>query len=322
MTATRYPAPSRLIRQLQEIEESGGSGTLDLPTGALEVSSLDKVFFPSTKHTKGDVMRFYATVSRVLLPAIADRPLVMKRFPNGVRGEAFYQQRAPAHTPDSVRVEKVSDKGLTTQNKLIGGDLATLLYLVQLGAISVDPWHSRQQSIQFADYAIIDLDPGPRAPFGRVVEVAQAVKSVLDELGLHAVPKTSGASGMHIVLPLGPRVPNDGARTLAQLVATRVAEEYPTIATVVRQVGARRRGAIYVDYLQNIRGKTVAGVYSVRAQSHPTVSTPLTWSEVNDALDPTDFTVDTVPDRLRDVGDLWAKGMRRPNSLKALTNDA
>jgi bifunctional non-homologous end joining protein LigD len=320
--AARFPAPARLIRQLTEIEESGGSGTLELPMGELDVSSLDKVFFPLTKHTKGDVMRFYASVSRVLLPAIADRPLVMKRFPNGVRGAAFYQQRAPAHRPSSVRVERVSDKGYAPQDKLIGGDLATLLYLVQLGAISVDPWHSRVQSIQFADYAIIDLDPGPRAPFGRVVEVAQAVKSVLDQLGLHAVPKTSGASGLHIVLPLGPRVPNESARTIAQLVATRVSEQYPKIATVTRSVGSRGRGVIYVDYLQNIRGKTVAGVYSVRAQPRPTVSTPLAWSEVKDDLDPAEFTIDTVPDRIRDVGDLWGKGMRRPNSLKPLTDNA
>src|SRR5262249_12941737 len=154
-----------------------------------EVSNLDKVFFPSTGHTKGDVMRYYATVARMILPAITDRPLVMKRFPNGVRGKSFYQQRAPEHTPDSVRVETVSDVGYTAQQKLIGGDLATLLYLVQLGAISVDPWHSRQQSIRFADYTVLDLDPGPRAPFARVVDVALAVKAVLDRLGLHAVPK-------------------------------------------------------------------------------------------------------------------------------------
>lgn len=318
MTRTRRVSIPALVRRLREIEDEGGSGTLTLPTGELEVSNLDKVFFPATKHTKGDVMRYYASVSKALLPAIADRPLVMKRYPNGVRGEAFYQQRAPAHTPPSVRVEKVSDEGMKTQEKLIGGDLATLLYLVQLGAISVDPWHSRRQSIQYADYAIIDLDPGPRASFGRVVEVAQAVKDVLDHLHLRAVPKTSGASGIHIVLPLGPRVPNESARTLAQVVATHVAEQYPKIATVVRNVGSRGRGTIYVDYLQNIRGKTVAGVYSVRARRTPTVSTPLTWDEVDDGLDPTDFTIDTVPDRLREVGDLWAKGMRRPNSLKRL----
>ncbi|HET7374527.1 MAG TPA: DNA ligase D [Gemmatimonadaceae bacterium] len=311
-------AADRVANEIERICHAGGAGMLELPTGTLEVSNLDKIFFPATGHTKGDVMRFYARVAPVLLPAIADRPLVMKRFPNGVRGKAFYQQRAPADPPASVRVEPVSDEGLTTQNRLIGGDLATLLYVVQLGAISVDPWHSRVQSVKYADYTIVDLDPGPRAPFARVVEVAHAVKQVLDELGLHAVIKTSGASGLHVVLPLPGGVPNDGARMIAELVATTVAERWPRIATVERWVNARPRGAVYVDFLQNIRGKTVAGVYSVRARPEPTVSTPLDWSELTDDLTPKAFTVDTVPMRLRERGDLWERGMRRPNSLEGV----
>jgi bifunctional non-homologous end joining protein LigD len=251
----------------------------------------------------------------MLLPAIADRPLVMKRFPNGVGGKTFYQQKAPADPPASVRVEVVSDEGLTPQPRLIGGDLATLLYLVQLGAISVDPWHSRVQSVQMADYSIIDLDPGPRAQFKRVIDVAHAVKDVLDQLGLHAIPKTSGATGLHIVLPLPAGVPNEGARTVAELVATVVAERYPKLATVERWVKSRPASAIYVDYLQNIRGKTVAGVYSVRARPTPTVSTPLHWDEVTSGLDPRDFTIDTVPERVSRVGDLWGAAMKKPNSL-------
>jgi bifunctional non-homologous end joining protein LigD len=305
----------RMAAAIERIEHDGGDGVLELATGPLEVSNLGKVFFPATRHTKGDVMRFYARVAPVLLPTITDRPLVMKRFPNGVGGKAFYQQRAPADPPASVRVEPVSDEGLTTQNRLIGGDLATLLYLVQLGAISVDPWHSRVQSVKYADYSIVDLDPGPRAPFARVIEVAHLVKQVLDEFGLHAVPKTSGASGLHVVLPLPAGVPNDGARMIAELVATRVAERSPRIATVERWVNARPRGAVYVDYLQNIRGKTVAGVYSVRARAQPTVSTPLEWDEVDEGLTPAAFTIDTVPERLRARGDLWGRGMRRTNSL-------
>ncbi len=309
----------RVAQQLQEMEDDNGEGTLTLPTGTLDVSNLDKIFFPKTKHTKGDVMRFYARMSPYLLPAIAGRPLVMKRFPNGVTGKAFYQQKAPDVAPPLVRIEPVSDEGLTTQNRIIGGDLATLLYVVQLGAISIDPWHSRTESIQFADYAIIDLDPGPRATFERVIEVARAVKLSLDRFGLHAVPKTSGASGLHIVLPLGPHVPNDGARMIAELVATDVAERYPKIATIERAVKARPPASVYVDFLQNIRGKTVAGVYSVRAQPTPTVSTPLEWSEIDDDLDPEDFTIDNVAERVRKVGDLWAKGMKKPNSLKGVT---
>jgi bifunctional non-homologous end joining protein LigD len=312
----RASAPRAIIEQLRELEDAGESGTLDLPTGALDVSKLDKVFWPKTRTTKGDLMRFYARISPMLLPAIADRPLVMKRFPNGVGGKAFYQQKAPSDPPPSVRVEVVKDQGLTPASRLIGGDLATLLYLSQLGAISVDPWHSRVQSVQMADYTIIDLDPGPRAAFKRVVEVALAVKDVLDSLGLRAIPKTSGATGLHIVLPLPPGVPNDGARTVAELVATVVAERYPKLATVERWVKSRPASAIYVDYLQNIRGKTVAGVYSVRAQPEPTVSTPLNWDEVSSGLDPKEFTIDTVPKRLQKIGDLWAAAMKKPNSLE------
>ncbi|HVX39946.1 MAG TPA: DNA ligase D [Gemmatimonadaceae bacterium] len=322
----RAAAPARassgpleaLVDALNEIERNGGAGALEFPQGRLEVSNLDKIFFPETRQTKGDLMRYYVRVAPCILPAIADRPLVMKRFPNGVGAKGFFQQRAPTESPDLVRVEPVSDVGLRTQDRLIGGDLPTLLYVVQLGAISIDPWHSRVQSVTHADYSIIDLDPGPRAPFARVVDVAHAVKDVLDELGLHAVPKTSGATGLHIVLPLGPDVPNDGARMLAELVATLVAERNPKIATVERSVNARPKGAVYVDFLQNIRAKTVAGVYSVRAQPRATVSTPLRWNEVNEALDPGAFTMDTVPARIDALGDLWARGMKAPNSLSGV----
>ena len=201
---------------------------------------------------------------------------------------------------------------------MIGGNLATLLYIIQLGAISVDPWHSRVQSVQFADYSIIDLDPGPRAQFARVVEVARAVKEVLDGFKLTGLAKTSGASGIHIVLPLGPNVPNDGARMLAEIVATSVAHQYPKIATVERWVKSRPAGAVYVDFLQNIRGKTVAGVYSARAEAKATVSTPLRWEELEEGVSPGDFTLDTVLPRMKDVGDLWAKTMREPNTLEGI----
>ena len=309
---------AEIAERLAQIEAKSGSGTLELPSGSLEVSNLDKVFFPQTNQTKGDVMRFYARVSPFLLPAMRDRPLVMKRFPNGVTGHAFYQQKAPANPPEGVRVESVSDEGLETADRLIGGNLTTLFYLAQLGAISVDPWHSRVSSIRFADYSIIDLDPGPNAQFAHVVEVAIAVRETLDAYGLHAVPKTSGASGIHIVLPLPAGVPNDGARIVAELVATTVATRHPKIATIERWTKQRPAGAVYVDFLQNIRGKTVAGVYSVRAEPTATVSTPLQWDEIKEGLDPKTFTMNAVIDRIDRVGDLWGEGMKRPNSLEGL----
>ena len=312
----------RIVRELEAIEGGSGSGTIDLDSGTLDVTNLDKVFFPETKQTKGDLLRFYARMSPYLLPAIADRPLVMKRFPNGIKGKAFYQQKAPEGPPDGVRVEPVSDEGLTTADRLIGGNLTTLLYIIQLGAISVDPWHSRVQTIQFADYSIIDLDPGPKAKFAHVIEVARAVKEVLDGYKLRGLAKTSGASGMHIVLPLAAGVPNDGARLIAEIVATSVAQQFPKLATVERWVKSRPAGAIYVDFLQNIRGKTVAGVYSVRAEPKATVSTPLLWEEINDALSPDDFTMETVVSRMKTVGDLWAETMNEPNTLEGIIGRA
>src|SRR5206468_3936060 len=155
-----------LINAIALIEAEGGNGDLALGGNQqLEVTNLNKRFFPKRGFTKGDLMAYYASVSPYLLPAIADRPLVMKRFPNGVGGMSFYQQRAPDDPPDGIRIEPVADDGLKTQRRIIGGDLATLLYVVQLGAISIDPWHSRVQSVGYADYAIVDLDPGPRASF-------------------------------------------------------------------------------------------------------------------------------------------------------------
>lgn len=324
-TAARTLSGSRirdLIGAIAAFESDGGAGTLALAGEArLEVSNLDKRFFPKPGYTKGDLMAYYASVSPYLLPAIADRPLVMKRFPNGIGAPSFYQQRAPDDPPPGIRVEAVADEGLKTQQRLVGGDLTTLLYLVQLGAVSIDPWHSRVQSIGFADYAIVDLDPGPRASFRRVIDAALWVGEELDRLGLHGVPKTSGASGIHIVLPLVPDTPNETARLVAEIVATRVAERHPTTTTVTRWVQSRPASAVYVDFLQNIRGKTVASAYSARAMPDATVSAPLRWSELRPDLDPRAFTIATMGARLRDVGDLWREGMRRLNDPRRLLGE-
>ena len=318
----RVPAAvstSPVVAQLDEIERSGGSGTLQLGGGtSLAVSSLDKVFFPRDRITKGDLMRYYASVEEAILPVMRDRPLVLKRYPDGIDGQAFYQQKAPDKTPSGVRVEIIRNEQGEQQRRFIGGDLATLLYIVQLGAISVDTWHSRVPKLELADFPSLDLDPGPKASFARVVEVALLVKEELDALTLTAVPKTSGSSGIHIVVPLQPGVSDETAVLAAQLIATRVAARAPSIATIERAVKARPPGAVYVDYLQNIRGKTVAAAYAVRARPGATVSTPLEWKEVDEALDPRDLTIANVPERLRRRGDIWARDMKKGNSVRAL----
>ncbi|MGH7637298.1 MAG: DNA ligase D [Gemmatimonadaceae bacterium] len=318
----RSSAASLVVEQLRAAPNAKQAVLHIDSSTTLDITNLGKVFFPAAKVSKGRLLEYYAEVSPYLLPALADRPLVLKRYPNGIKADAFYQQKAPDKVPPGIRVESVADDGITTQHRLIGGDLATLLYIIQLGAVSTDPWHSRVQSIADADYSIVDLDPGPKATFKRVVRVARWVKEVLDEFGLRAVPKTSGASGIHIVLPLPAGMGYDVSVTLAELVARRVNEKHPKETTVVRAVKARPADAVYVDYLQNIRGKTVASVYSARAETHASVSTPLEWDELTDDLDPRDFTIHNVPERIRRLGDLWAAGMKRPNRLPGITGDA
>ena len=307
-----------IISQLTAIEKAGADGTLDLGQGKkLKVSNLDKVFFPKEKYTKGDVMRYYVRIADFILPTIKDRPLVLKRFPNGIDGESFYQQKASETTPPDVRIETIETDG-GEQPRYVGGDLLTLLYTIQLGAISVDPWHSRVQSLEYADYTIIDLDPGPRANFARVVQVGRWAKEVIDGFGLHAAIKTSGSTGLHIYLPLPPRTPNEAATLVAQVIATKVVAAHPRETTIERFVKARGAATVYVDYLQNIQGKTVAGPYCVRAKPGATVSTPLKWAELTDDLDPRDFHIGNAADRFEKIGDIWSEAMAKKNSLRAL----
>ncbi|HET6763852.1 MAG TPA: non-homologous end-joining DNA ligase, partial [Longimicrobiaceae bacterium] len=221
-------APAAVIAALARIEADGGKGTVQVGRGrSLDVSSLGKVYFPEPGYTKGDLMRYYAAVSPFLLPLLKDRPLVLKRHPDGIDGFTFFQQKAPDETPSAVRVGEVETATGEEASRLVGGDLATLLYGVQLGSISVDPWHSRISQPRYADYSVIDLDPGDDAPFTRVVQVAHWVKEELDALGLSAAPKTSGKTGLHIYIPLGPRTPANAAQLVAHLVAQRVVDRHP-----------------------------------------------------------------------------------------------
>lgn len=310
-----------VVARLLEIAAGSGEGELRIGrSGKLSITSMSKVFFPQTGHTKGDLLLYYARMADLILPWMRDRALVLKRFPNGVEDESFYQQAAPESVPSGVRVEKL-EIDRKKQERLVGGNLVTLLYTIQLGAISYDPWHSRIQSLDSADYTILDLDPGPGADFRRVIEVARWVKEEMDELGLQGAIKTSGSRGIHIYIPLVRKTPLDAATLIARIIATRVAEKHPKEATVERMTRKRPKGTVYVDFLQNILGKTVAGVYAVRARAEPTVSTPIAWDELESDLDLKAFTLDTLPERVKEVGDLWAPAMEKPNSLRQMLKD-
>lgn len=309
--------------QLQALEAAGGSGIVRIARGkTLELSNLDKLFFPEVGVTKGELMRHYVRVAPVILPLMAGRPLVLKRLPDGVGGESFFQQKPPARLPEAVRVETIPapPTGGKPERRIVGGDLATLLYTVQIGCISVNPWLSRVESIDAADYAIIDLDPGVEASFKHVVHAAQLVHEEVERLGLRSALKTSGSRGLHIALPLPARTSYDTSLRLAELIAKRVARAHPGETTVERSLGERPPAAVYLDYLQNARGKSLACACCVRAKARATVSTPLRWSELVGTLDPASFTIHSIPGRLEALGDIWGEAMRRANTHRALTS--
>ncbi len=296
-----------IVEQLRALEEARKDGVIELPGGArLSVSNLHKVFWPKQKLTKGDLLRYCAYAAPMILPAVADRPLVMKRFPNGIAAAPFYQHRAP-NAPAGVRVETVG--AAEERPQIIGGTLATLLYMTQIAAISQDPWFSRIETLEFADHAALDLDPSDGVPFETVLDVARWIRDELDALGAEGFPKTSGADGLHIYVPLPPETPYEAGLIFCQIVATIVARKHPAAATVERAVRARGK-RVYIDYLQNILGKTLATAYSARASAYAGVSTPLTWQEVDEGVRREDFTIQTAPARFARVGDLW-ESLRR-----------
>jgi bifunctional non-homologous end joining protein LigD len=313
-------ALARIVAELQNIEDGAGDGVVEPARGgSLKVSHLGKILFPKVGVTKGEVMRYYTSVWPYLHAVLDDRPLSLKRFPEGVDGEFFFQQKAPPNTPDAVRVESVQGVKGDVQQRIVGGSLGTTLYCTQIGAFECNPWNVRVGSLENPDFTVIDLDPGSKSPFSRVVEVALWVKEALDFLGLRAGLKTSGATGLHIVIPLPAGVDDTVAQRVPKFVAEAVASAHPKSATVVRPLKERGNSRIYVDFGQNARGKTVASAYSVRARPDATVSTPLEWDELQPGLDPRDFTVRTLPERLKRVGDIRKAAMKKPNSVRIVT---
>ena len=309
--------PSSIVAQLDKLDESG-EGTLEFDNRkSLHVSSLNKIFFDDPGITKGELMRYYALVAPVLLPILKDRPLILKRYPNGIGGSSFFQQNAGTY-PAGVRVAEVATEDGKPAKRIIGGDLITLLHTVQLGTIAVHPWQSRLPSVEFADYSTIDLDPGKGVPFARVVELAERIRGELEALDLLGALKTSGSRGLHVVLPLPPRTSYARSAALAEAIAVRVTMKNPTLATLERSLRARPKGTIYVDAKQNARGKSVASAYSVRERPGAPVSAPLRWNDLSPRLRLEDFTIATMPRRLEKVGDLWGEALERRNTARAI----
>jgi len=284
------------------------------------LTNLDKVFWPDDGYTKGDLIEFYREVAPWLLVYLRDRPVVLTRFPDGIAGKSFFQKDAPGFVPGWLRTERMwSDHASREIDYFVCDDVESLVYIVNMGSIPLHVWSSRVGSLERPDWCILDLDP-KGAPLAHVVAVARAIHDLCEEMELPSFVKTSGQQGMHVLLPLAGQCTYEQSQKLGALMARLVVQQLPDIATIERTVSARE-GRVYVDYLQNGHGKTIASPLSVRPLSGAPVSTPLRWSEVGAKLDPRKFTIRTVPARLRRAKHDPLRGVLevKPDLLRALS---
>lgn len=286
--------------------------------GRIQFTNLEKLFWPEDGFTKRDLINYYDRISPFLIPHLVDRPLVFKRYPDGIHGQFFYQKDAPDYTPEWIRTQEIWSEDVERSIRyFIGADREQLLYIANTGAITQNPWMSRVQHVEYPDYVIFDLDP-VAASFSITQKVAMEIKGILDELELRAYPKTSGASGIHVHLPLLERTfTYRESRIFAEAIASIVVQRLPDLATTERVVERRKAHMVYVDCLQNVKGKTVASVYSPRAQPGAPVSTPLQWKELEKPLNPKAFTIKTIFKRLDTYGDLFEKVLSDRQDISA-----
>jgi bifunctional non-homologous end joining protein LigD len=268
----------------------------------IRLSNLKKVFWPGDGYTKGDLIAYYDAVAPWFLPYLKDRPVVLTRYPDGIDGKSFYQKDAPVYVPDWMRTEVVWSKDSKRDiNFFVLDDAESLRYVANLGTIPIHMWSSRSGSLERPDWCVLDLDP-KGAPFAHVIEVARALHAILDELELPSYPKTSGATGLHILIPLGRRYTHDECRTFARVLATLGMEAKPEISTLARPLSARG-GKVYIDWGQNGHGITIAAPYALRPRPGAPASCPLKWSEVNARLVPDAFNLRTLPRRFAKMED-------------------
>ena len=283
-------------------EEGPGEETLEPqvepPAPGVTFSNLDKVYWPESGLTKGDLIEYYRTVAPYLLPYLKGRPLVLTRYPDGIEGKSFYQKNAPDFIPSWIRTEAIWSGHSEREIKyIVCDDLDTLLYIANSGAIPLHLWSSRAETIQHPDWCILDLDP-KGAPFQDVVTLAKAIHKVCKEIALPAYVKTSGSTGLHVLLPLGGQCTYEQSRLLGHLIAKVIESRHGDIATTARHIPSRK-GRVYLDYLQNRRGQLLVAPYSVRPLPGAPVSAPLDWREVTGKLDPQKYTVNNMPTRLK-----------------------
>jgi len=282
----------------------------------LKFTNLKKVFYPDEGYTKRDVINYYDAVSALILPHLKDRPLSLKRYPNGIKDEFFFQKHVPETFAPWLRTELIdSDHNEAPINYVFAQDRASLLYLANLGCIDQNPWMSCLGSLDNPDFILIDLDP-QECPYDMIVEAALLVKHVLDEIGLEGYPKTTGGRGMHVYIPVETDYSYDQTRTFAEVIARIVVRRKPELFTTPRSVAKRERNRVYFDWVQNAKSKTIAAPYVLRAYPGAPVATPLEWGEVRKGLNPSQFNIANARARFQEKGDLFAGVLKRPQKME------
>jgi len=277
----------------------------------VRLTNLRKIFWPELGLTKGDLLRYYAAVARVLLPHLRDRAMVMKRYPNGAAGPFFFMKRAPSPRPSWIETCAIAHGSGSVIDFPVVQDRAALMWVVNLGCIDLNQWYARCDDVDRPDYLHFDLDPGPGAPFDRVRETGLIVREALDALKMPSLVKTTGSKGLHVYVPIERGPVQKQVWTFAKALARELASRHPGLITAEYRVAKRPRGRVLVDYNQNAWGRTLASVYSVRPRPEAPVSTPVTWSEVERGVRIDDFTLRNVPARIARLGDLWKALLRR-----------
>jgi bifunctional non-homologous end joining protein LigD len=278
---------------------------LNVDGKGVRLTNLRKLFWPELGLTKGDLLQYYASVASVLLPHVRDRAMVMKRYPHGASGAFFFMKRAPTPRPEWIETCAVHHGSGKVIDFPVIQDTASLLWVVNLGCIDLNQWYATCDAVDQPDYVHFDLDPGVGAGFDRVLDTARVVHEALDALKMPSVVKTTGSKGLHVYVPIV-RGPEQGdVRTFAHVLAQELARRHPALITAEYRVARRPRGRVLVDYNQNRWGSTLASIYSVRPRPDATVSTPITWKEVEKGVRIEDFTVANVPARVAKIGDLW-----------------
>ena len=271
----------------------------------VRLTNLQKVFWPQLALTKRDLLQYYSDISAYLLPHLHDRAMVMKRYPNGALGEFFFMKRAPQPRPEWIELCSISHPSENVIDFPVIQDLPSLLWVVNLGCIDLNQWYARCDDVDRPDYLHFDLDPVPEANFDRVLETALVVRETLKALKMPSYVKTTGSKGIHIYVPIVRGPTQKEVWSIAKELARILASSHPKLITAEYTIAKRPRGRVLVDYNQNAWGRTLASIYSVRPQQQASVSTPVTWKEIENGIRIEDFRVDNVPKRVRRLGDLW-----------------